>query len=327
MVESAATTTEAVLRHLGVQIVSVGRQIKAYCPVHRQTVGREDQHPSWYMNATTGAWLCFSCHASGGLGHLADALGGDAEEITRYIIANASERLSAIKREVDGDSEGGEPPEADAQPYVSPYAFSKYPHPPRSIREMRDLDMDTCTLLNIRWEPVGRCWLIPVYRFDGVLLGWQEKSTGYFNNVPREMPKRLALFGYQLLSGTESVIVVESPLDAARFVQYGYESVAIFGSYISDEQVTALARSGVRGRTNVVLAYDDDVYGRSAAYFTDHKLSALDVDVRFFRYPPGTVDLDPGDLTVAELHRGVRCATVMMPTAVKEAVEQRQSYK
>ena len=30
----------------------------------------------------------------------------------------------------------------------------------------------------------GKCFMFPIYSADGQLLGWQEKSKGYFMNVP-----------------------------------------------------------------------------------------------------------------------------------------------
>jgi hypothetical protein len=297
-----------------VRITRVGSQIRGHCPVHRIITGHDDANPSWGINATTGAWLCFSCHATGSLPRLVDMLGGDVDGINQLILHGTGERLSALVRPAEDTDAPAEP----EQPYVSPYGFSKNPYPPARMREARDVDIDTCVAMNIRWDIAGRCWLLPIYAFQGALLGWQEKSTGYVNTVPKGVMKRNSLFGYQSLTGTERVIVVESPLDAARLYHYGYEAVAIFGSYVSDEQIAAIANVDLRNRGEVVLAFDNDASGHRAAFFTAPKLRDLGVDVRFFNYDTKS-EVDPGEVSPAALHRGVRTATRTMPRAIDRA--------
>ena len=297
------------MRSLGVRLTSIGAQIRGYCPVHRQTVGRDDTHPSWGINAMTGAWLCFSCHAAGSLATLVTALGGDVDEITNMIIVDARRRIEESSRdETDAIEEGAAP-----EPYVSPYSLSKYPLPPERMLAARDIDVETAERLSIRWDPQGKCWILPVYTFAGNLVGWQEKSTGYANNVPKRMNRTGGLFGYGLLSGVKPVIVVESPLDAARFFNHGYEAVAVCGSYISNEQVVTLARSSLTKHPTIILAFDNDDAGRKAAFFSTSRFLDAGVSVRYFNYPPDSDGKDPGELSLGELHRGIRTATVLMP--------------
>ncbi len=304
------------LRSLGVRITSIGSQIRGHCPVHKFVTGHEDSNPSWGMNAVTGAWLCFSCHETGSLPTLVELLGGDPDNLSELILHNAHEQLlTALEAEgLDPKSPRGDFDEP--QPYVSAYAFNKNPLPPQRMIESRDLDVDTCTEMNIRWDKDGRCWLLPIYAFAGALIGWQEKSTGYFNNVPKGVMKRDSLFGYQLLTGTQQIIVVESPLDAARFHRYGYEAVSIYGSYVSIEQVAAIANIDPRQRVTVVLAYDNDHAGHTAAYWSSSQFLGLGVDVMYFTYPDPSRPDDPGDLAPRDLHRGVRTASRMMPKPV-----------
>lgn len=306
------TTTEQVLRSLGVRITRIGPQIRGHCPVHRFVTGHDDAHPSWGINATTGAWLCFSCHETGSLPKLVEILGGDVDGINSLILGNAVSELQAGLEAPEGTPEA---PEAPAATYVSAYAFAKNPLPPTPMLAGRDIDVATCNALNIRWDAEGKCWLLPIYAFEGALLGWQEKSTGYFNNFPKGVMKRGALFGYGNLTGTEPIVVVESPLDAARFYHHGYEAVAVFGSFMADEQVDALARVDVRQRAAVILAFDNDDAGHRAAYWSAPRFLQRGVDVRYFHYPSSR-PFDPGDLTVRDLHRGVRLSSPVMSSAI-----------
>ena len=311
---TATTTVEDVLRSLGVRITSVGSQIRGHCPVHKLTTGHDDGHPSWGINAQTGAWLCFSCHATGSLPRLVDMLGGDADNINALILHASGERLSALVAPPEDD----EAPQVPDEPYVSPYSFSKYPYPPARMREAKDVDLDTCTAMNIRWDPDGRCWLLPIYAFQGALVGWQEKSTGYVKTVPKGVMKRNSLFGYHMVTGTEPVIVVESPLDAARLYGHGFEAVAAYGSFVSDEQVVAVTRIGTHFKREVILAFDNDDAGHKAAYYTSSRMRTLDLDVRFFAYDTKRT-VDPGEISVRDLLRGVRMATREVPQEVIRA--------
>jgi hypothetical protein len=313
-------TTEQVLRSLGVRITRIGPQIRGHCPVHRISTGHEDGHPSWGINAVTGAWLCFSCHESGSLPRLVEILGGDIDGIGSLILGNA---VSVALGEAEPSGDAETPLEPSADTYVSAYAFGKNPLPPERIAADRDIDQTTCRDLNIRWDSEGRCWLLPIYAFQGALLGWQEKSTGYFNNFPKGVMKRGALFGFQNLTGTVPIIVVESPLDAARFYHYGYEAVAVFGSFVSDEQVEALSNVDIRQRATVILAFDNDPAGHSAAYWSTKQFLQRGVEVRYFRYPPHRLGLrdDPGDIDTVDLHRGVRLSSPIMPPAIRAIAE------
>ena len=59
---------ETVLSRLGLEVVSVkGSEIQSYCPGHKTIKGKEDSNPSWYINADTGAHICFSCGYKGSL--------------------------------------------------------------------------------------------------------------------------------------------------------------------------------------------------------------------------------------------------------------------
>ena len=315
---ASGTATEEVLRALGVRITSVGPQIRGHCPVHRFVTGHEDSNPSWGINALTGAWLCFSCHETGSLPMLVEALGGDVDNLSDLILTNVHEQFVAAQQE-------DEPPPELPQ-HVSAYAFNKNPYPPAKVMASRDIDAQTCVAFNIRWDAEGKCWLLPIYACEGALLGWQEKSTGYFNNVPKGVMKRDSLFGYQLLTGTAPIIVVESPLDAARFFHHGYEAVAIYGSFISDEQVAALSTVDIRHRPRVVLAFDNDESGHKAAHWSTRRFLDLGVDVRYFHY--GTkLPVDPGEISARDLHRGVRLATSTMPLETWSVVDKPPGQK
>lgn len=310
-----------ILESLGVEIVSdEGKEIKGLCPVHKLATGREDEHPSWYMNAVTGAWICFSCKSKGSLHSLVETLGGDITALERI-------EIEAMKSKVGKWT--AEPEEEDAPTTITPMearAFNRLPFPGPKARADRDLDKDTCELLNIRWKKEDSCFMLPIYSFDMQLLGWQEKGFfGHFNNYPKGMKRSQSLFGFHAVDEGVTVALVESPLDAARFWRYEMPAVAVYGSYTSADQLAALSRVADR----VVVAFDNDKAGHTGTAIASRMLTNLGTDVRFFDYGVGNDGRDPGDLRVGQLIDGFENASAFAPAAITGAAEElrKQPYK
>ena len=73
------TTDEMIetLSLLGIEVSETrGSEIQARCPAHVQRTGHEDRNPSWWINADTGAHICFSCQFKGGLQSLVSYMRG-----------------------------------------------------------------------------------------------------------------------------------------------------------------------------------------------------------------------------------------------------------
>jgi hypothetical protein len=307
---------EAVLEKIGVDIAHVGdREIMGYCPVHRISRGRAQSKPKWYMNRDTGAWICFTCGQRGSLPYLVELLDHDVTILDDM-------PLVFMKAAVERWAPGEDAPEDD-QPVVDPEAFDSLPRPPLHMCDLKDVDMEVVERYNVRWDPSGKCWMFPVYSFDHVLLGWQEKSKGYFMNVPKKMQKSESLFGYRTIRGG-TVVVVESPLDAMRFATYGHQAVATYGSFVSDAQIDALQDQA----STVILAFDNDDAGDHAMHHVGTKLMKnYFCQVAFFAYPPDTRGSDPGDLRPSDLQYGVAKALPKIPSTFKEHKHDHQPPK
>jgi DNA primase len=72
------------------------------------------------------------------------------------------------------------------------------------------------------------------------------------------MKKSESLFGYRTMRD-QTIIVVESPLDAVRLKSLGLNGIAIYGSFISKTQLN-LIKSAAR----LVFALDNDDAGHDA---------------------------------------------------------------
>lgn len=298
--------TEELLHQLGVQVSSgsSAREINGFCPVHHLVKGRGQDKPKWYINRFTGAWLCFSCQQRGSLFTLVQMLGGDEEMLQEA-------RAGAIKEAVERWSEEDEEPEEPKapEPYISEYGFNKHRYPHKAVRQRRDILKTACIEYNLRWDEEGRCFLIPLYRAkDGVLIGWQKKSKGFFSNEPDGVDKSLCLFGYQQFT-RGAMIFVESPLDVVRLASHGIRgAVATMGSYVSDEQLEA----ALNVTDEFVLAFDNDEGGEIARKSVTKRVRRQQLArVRYFVYPGPAKEFgkDPGELAIEHVHAGLEAAS------------------
>lgn len=303
---------EGVLGELGVRLTSSsGDELQGYCPVHHLVEGTEQSAPKWYINAKTGAWICFTCGQRGSLPYLVSALGGDAETIEQLTLNAAMTTASKWVRDSDDV-------EVEERVLVDPVLFDAHPFPPIRVMDDKDVDQRVAAQFNARWDAKGKCWLLPIYTFDGNLAGWQEKSKGYFMNVPKKVKKSDSLFGWHLYR-SGPLIVVESPLDAMRFGTYGYRAVATYGSFVSEQQIER-----IKIADKVILAFDNDDAGDHATEQMVRALRPVHGHIRVFKYPPDTRNSDPGELTPIQLTEGVERSEYPPPPTEEKNREPRE---
>ena len=306
------TAVEYALEALGVDIVGAsGDEIQAYCPVHHLTRGRPQSSPRFYMNAESGAALCFTCGWRGNLTRLVSDLEADLD-LDDFEFTTLVRRVGRLEPESEGEDTG----EA-AEPYVSEYAFDKNPYPPLDELDRRHLTMAVVMRLNLRWDESRKFWLIPVHGFDGEFLGWQEKGPGHFNNVPPRMRKRRSLFGLHQ-ARKPRVFVVESPLDVGRFLRHGYAAVATYGAACSTDQLHRIARMF----PDIVLAYDNDRAGWDAtASVSDQLRTIYGRPVFYYDYPHDSYGEDPGSLNGAQFRQAASKVLIFPPEIVRSLQE------
>jgi Toprim-like len=306
------SAVEYALEALGVEIVGAsGDEIQCFCPVHHLTRGRAQSHPRFYMNAESGAALCFTCGWRGNLSRLVADLEADLD-LEDFEFTTMVQRAGRLESAVVGEDL-----DEETDPYVSQYAFDKNPYPPLSVLRARHLTMAEALSFNLRWDPAHGYWLIPVHSFDGELLGWQEKGDGHFLNVPKRMRKRRSLFGLHQ-ARQPRVFVVESPLDVARFMRYGYAAVATYGAAMSSDQLHMICR---RFR-DIVLAYDNDRAGWDVTADVAERLRTIyGRPALYYRYPPDSHGEDPGSLPTPAFRRAARSPLALPPGIVRSLQE------
>ena len=292
---------EATLTALGIEGTLRGSELSAPCPMHEDRVGRPDANPSWSINIDTGLFNCFSCGYRGSV----ITLIADVKKVTfdeAKTLTIKPDLQSSIAK-IPGAYHSYPKPEV-----ISEATIHRFNFPPLWARNKRHLTKEACEYYGVRWDFLSDSWIIPIRDpFDNSLLGWQEKSETEraFKNFPVGVKKSRTLFGYDIFTGGR-MVVVESPLDAVRLTSDGVTgAVATYGAIVSKQQIMLMSAAD-----EVVFALDNpykDDAGRKASVQLLTETKGVLKSVRFFDYS-GTDAKDPGDMTHAEIARGIAFA-------------------
>lgn len=285
----------ATLDRLGIEGRESGDELVARCPQHLARTGSEDHHPSWSINLDTGLFICFSCGYRGSLFTLVMDLEGvaDVEAAKDFVVKGSLQ--NAISR-IPGPYTPAVPrtglPETRLAAYTNP--------PPWALRARR-VSAESCRHYGVLWDIYAESWILPIRDYDGLLLGWQEKSEAgrKFRNVPTGVKKSGTLFGYHLFSGGQ-MVVVESPLDAVRLHTEGITgAVATYGAIVSQTQIRLMSAAD-----EIVMALDADEAGRKASRELLTTTKGVLKSVRFFTYGDDKCK-DPGDMSSEQIRQGI----------------------
>ena len=286
------------LTRLGVEFYSNrGDEIQAECPAHEERTGHKARNPSFYINADSGAFICFSCGWKGSLYTLINYKNGDVD---------ASEWLKSEQGlAARFDRATREQPKIQEQTYITESMLSAFVEPPEDALRSRGLAASAAKQYGLLWDRHNKNWIIPIREAEtGKLLGWQEKGYDrrYFKNYPTGIQKSKSLFGYgQYTRG--DMIVVESPLDVVRLASLGIKGgVANYGALVSTHQFNL-----IRGAERIVFAMDNDEAGHKSSMSLYHLCKEMGAWPWFFNY--GDIDVkDVGGMSLDEIRFGIRNA-------------------
>jgi hypothetical protein len=286
------------LTRLGIEYYSErGYEIQAACPAHKDRTGHEDRNPSFYINADSGAFICFSCQWKGNVYTLVNYVHGDVDANTWLNEGGGlSLRMERITKVV---------PNIQEQTHITESMLSAFTAPPEEALKSRGLIKEAAESFDLLWDARNKNWIIPIRDVvTNKLLGWQEKGYDrrYFRNYPTGVQKSQALFGYgQYISG--DMIVVESPLDVVRLFSLGFTGgVATYGALVSSAQFNL-----IRGGERVVIAMDNDEAGHKSSMSLYTLCREMDKEAWFFNYNRLDVK-DIGGMSLDEVTFGIENA-------------------
>lgn len=296
-----------VLAHYGLMQGTVekpskhGIELRLHCPFH------EDKTPSLSINAETGKFHCFGCHAKGG--DIFDFV-VSKEEITASdrtksrrqaalliqdwfgIVAAAPQapEQSAAADTVAPVADVTPTPEEPEGPINPPLTFTfkylntRHPYLTQD-RGLKDATIDVFGLGHHAGKGImHNRVVIPIHNEQGELVayagrwpadeGWPEGSQKYA--LPPGFRKSKVLFNLHRAKqhATEGLIVVEGFFTVFEFFQRGRKNVvALMGSSMSKEQERLIVETvGPKGR--VLLALDNDEAGRKGSADALSRLSS-----------------------------------------------------
>jgi DNA primase len=283
------------LTRLGVEFYSNrGDEIQAECPAHEERTGHVDRNPSFYINADSGAFICFSC---GWKGSLYTLINYKTENVDASEWLNSEQGLSARFNRATREQ-----PKIQEQTYITESMLSAFIEPPVDALRSRGLTQSASKQYGLVWDRHNKNWIIPIRESDtGKLLGWQEKGYDrrYFKNYPTGIQKSRALFGYEKYKSGD-MIIVESPLDVIRLASLGITGgVATYGALVSDYQFNL-----IRGGERVIFAMDNDEAGKTSTFKLYNLCKQMNKEAWFFNYSDSDVK-DIGGMSLDEVRYGL----------------------
>lgn len=293
---------QSTLTRLGVEYYSVRNyEIQAECPAHEERTGHKDRHPSFYINADTGAFICFSCGWKGSIYTLINYVDGTID--AKDWLSSASGLSVRLQRAVRDEQV------LEEQTHITESMLSAFTKPPAEALISRGITEGAAAKYGILWSPRSELWIIPIRNpKDNRLIGWQEKGyrNRFFRNYPAGVKKSVSLFGFEQYQGGD-MIIVESPLDVARLYSVGIEGgVATYGSKVSDSQFNI-----IRGADRIVFAMDNDTAGVQSSLDLLDNCKVMGAEAWFFNY--GDTDIkDIGGMSLKEIEYGLQTAKHMM---------------
>jgi DNA primase len=284
-----------------------GVELEGLCPMHKARTGKEDNHPSWWFNTDNGMHLCFSCGYKGNIFTLVRDLKGidyfDAQEFVNEQKESTADYLLARLRDLPVYEVPEEPLE------MSEARLAVFTEPPEIELRKRFLTSDAARKCGVLWDPKTSAWILPIRNPENYnLWGWQEKGAQgrFFKNQPGGVKKSKSMFNIENMS-TDTVIIVESPLDVVRLESVGYTgAVSPYGAALSDSQAKIL-----RNAKTIMAAYDKDDAGRKASEEIVKFAHTYGMNLTFFNY--NGIDVkDIGDMTEEQIHWGIKHARHMV---------------
>jgi DNA primase len=299
---------ERVLERLGIDPIQArGSEIMALCPGHKEMTGKEDRKPSWWINADTGAHICFSCGFKGSLFSLIATTQSlrDANGMLDYADAKDWLYLGFEGINLGNDDDQDDEPVFKEVTQITESRLALFTTPPPYALKARGLTEEATKKHELLWDPKESNWITVIRdpRLNN-LLGWQEKgfSRRYFKNYPPGVEKSTTLFGFNQYKGGQ-MIVVESPLDVVRLTSLGISGgVSTYGSLLSKTQISI-----IREADDIVFALDNDESGNNASKKMLELSFELGFEARFFNYAH-TEMKDVGGMSKSEINIGLHNA-------------------
>jgi|GEM_PF-3019581 len=228
-----------------------GEEIHASCPFPERHTSGHDRTPSFSINIDKGVYNCFSCNSRGTIEEL-------VSEVLSISISAAFETLQEWG--FDKLSRVMLEKEVSTRPEVLPEGLLLYYDKVEDeFAEIYQGDVDG-----------QECLIYPIRNKENKLVGALARSReGRWHKVLWNTPKKLYIYGENLVEMEEPIVIVEGPGDAISLRKSGLKNVvALMGVSISDEQVEKLLSLS----SNFVVWLDRDSAGATGTHSVWEKM-------------------------------------------------------
>jgi len=283
-----------------------GEELRYLCPFHKET------SPSFYVSAATGVSFCHACNKGRSFPQLLKDLGADYRFITAATKFILPHKKSASKKALA------------SQPVV--------PLPEELMGVFRwcpgellaaGFDKDILRVYEVGFDLIHNCPVYPIRdhlgrlvaisgRFENSYMLYGPTHLQPFLENPPKGKVNKSWFLWNLhniypevfhLGGTGPVILTEGFKACLWCIQHGYpNTVALMGSYLSDEQTEMLLTLG----SDIILFLDQDTAGQNGV---ERAIKALKESrqVRVAKYPRSG-KLQPDALNQAEITEAIEAS-------------------
>ena len=269
-----------------------GDDLVVSCPFHKN--GKEkipDCHI--YIGEDTkelkqGTFHCFACQEKGSFAKFVGGCFDEDESFgKKWLLDKYSSLLTNYELKLDYINI-----EKQNKTFLDEKMLDKFEewHPYLSKRK---LSSNVCKLFKVRYDKDSRCIIFPVWDENNNLVMLTKRSidTKFFS-IPSNVNKPVYLLNSIIKNKIDTVIVVESQINALTCFSYGIPSIALFGTG-SEYQYNILNKSGIR---HYILMFDGDDAGDKAISRFKKSINK-DVIIDVVKLPRGK---DVNDLSIDE---------------------------
>ncbi len=251
------------------KIKSSGEWLVFKCPFH------DDEHPSFGINISNGAYNCFACNARGNFESFVKYFGADITALPFLDIPQETSYLEARKKAILSLKESiKKNNDYYNDKFITLYDAlknnnrNKYALKILKYALSRNISLNTIRKLELGYIKYGiykNRLVIPIKDYRNKTVLWHEgRIISNDKSVPKYWRPNYSepgntLYNYYNIMHKDYTIVTEGIFDAIKLYDCKLSGVCIFSSNVSDKQYVMLSAF-----SKIVFAFDGDKAGRQA---------------------------------------------------------------
>lgn len=266
----------------------------------------EESHPDAHINlnpdkAGYGIYHCFACDiATDFIGFLALFFESSRDYAKNWLITNYGQKCKDTIQ-IDTDiilrpyKRTTHPIVLDESELLQYQTWTPY-------FSQRRLSRQTAEKFNLRYDPINRQVIFPIYdNFNQLIMLAKRSIDTKIFYMTQGVEKPVYCLDYINKNNISTAVICEGPFDCLTAYEYGYAAIATLGN-ISDFQIEQINKSCIK---HLYLCMDNDTTGKKMTTFLNKKLSPRILRT-IVSFPRGKKDIN--DLTKAEFDFCIKSA-------------------